>query len=79
VPTLVLRGGQENRNIIAAADLLAEKIPKATLRIIPAAGHHLNMEAPEQFDAAVLGFLRASGIDSEADGGSAGPGEGACA
>ncbi len=75
VPTLVLRGGLENPNIVAAADLLAEKIPKATLRIIPAAGHHLSMEAPEQFDAAVLSFLRAAGIDV------AQPtkGEGACA
>jgi 3-oxoadipate enol-lactonase len=79
VPALVLRGGQDNPNIVAAADLLAEKIPKATLRIIPAAGHHLNMEAPEQFDAAVLGFLRASGIDGQVDGGSPRPGEGACA
>jgi len=79
VPTLVVRGGQENPNIVAAADLLAEKIPRATLRIIPAAGHHLNMEAPEQFDAAVLSFLRASGIDREADGGAAQPGAGACA
>lgn len=78
VPTLVLRGGLENPNIVAAADLLAEKIPRATLRIIPAAGHHLNMEAPEQFDAAVLGFLRASGIDEGADGGASRPGEGAC-
>lgn len=75
VPTLVLRGGQENPSIVAAADLLAERIPKATVRIIPSAGHHLNMEAPEQFDAAVLKFLRVSGID----GGSARPGEGACA
>jgi pimeloyl-ACP methyl ester carboxylesterase len=75
VPTLVLRGGLESPNIVAAADLLAEKIPKATLRIIPAAGHHLNMEAPEQFDAAVLSFLRAVGID----GAQAVKGEGACA
>jgi 3-oxoadipate enol-lactonase len=75
VPTLVLRGGQENPNIVAAADLLAGQIPRATLQIIPAAGHHLNMEAPEQFDAAVLSFLRASGIDA----GPARPGEGACA
>ncbi|HET9155199.1 MAG TPA: alpha/beta hydrolase, partial [Myxococcaceae bacterium] len=79
VPTLVVRGGQENPNIIAAADLLAGKIPRATLRIIPAAGHHLNMEAPEQFDAAVLSFLRASGIDGALDGGAAQPGAGACA
>ena len=79
VPTLVLRGGLENPNIVAAADLLAEKIPKATLRIIPAAGHHLNMEAPEQFDAAVLGFLRASGIDGTGDGGPARPSRGGCA
>lgn len=79
VPTLVLRGGLENRNIIAAADLLAEKIPKATLRIIPAAGHHLNMEAPEQFDAAVLSFLQASGIDGAADGGQGRPRDGPCA
>src|SRR5215470_8262332 len=74
VPALVLRGGQENPNIVAAADLLAERLPKATLRIIPAAGHHLNMEAPEQFDAAVLSFLRASGID----GAQPVKGEGAC-
>ena len=79
VPTLVLRGGQENPNIVVAADLLAEKIPRATLRIVPAAGHHLNMEAPEQFDAAVLGFLRASGIDGTVDGGSPLLGGGACA
>ena len=79
VPTLVLRGGLDDPNIVAAADLLAEKIPRATLRIIPAAGHHLNMEAPEQFDAAVLSFLRASGIDGEPDGGAARPGAGACA
>jgi pimeloyl-ACP methyl ester carboxylesterase len=79
VPTLVLRGGQENPNIVAAADLLAEKIPRATLRIIPAAGHHLNMEAPEQFDAAVLSFLLASGIDGGSDAGTARPVEGTCA
>ncbi len=79
MPTMVLRGGRERPNIVAAADLLAERIPRATLRILPAAGHHLNMEAPEQFDAAVLSFLRASGIGDGLDGGPARPGEGACA
>jgi 3-oxoadipate enol-lactonase len=79
VPTLVLRGGQENPNIVAAADLLAEQIPRAELRIVPSAGHHVNMEAPEQFDAAVLSFLRASGVDAATDGGTARAGEGACA
>lgn len=78
VPTLVLRGGLENPNILSAADLLAEKIPRASLRIIPAAGHHLNMEAPEQFDAAVLSFLRESGIEERLDGGATRPGVGAC-
>jgi len=75
VPTLVLRGGQESPNIVAAADLLAERIPRASMRIVPAAGHHLNMESPEQFDAAVLSFLRASGID----GAQAVKGQGGCA
>jgi 3-oxoadipate enol-lactonase len=79
VPTLVLRGGQENPNIVAAADLLAERIPNASLRIVPAAGHHVNLESPEQFDAAVLSFLRASGIDAVIDGGTPRAGEGACA
>jgi pimeloyl-ACP methyl ester carboxylesterase len=74
VPTLVLRGGQENPNIVAAADLLAARIPRATLQIISAAGHHLNMEAPEQFDAAVLAFLRAAGFDTETPR----PGQDAC-
>ena len=75
VPTLVLRGGLESPNIVGAADMLAEKIPKAMLRIIPAAGHHLNMESPEQFDAAVVGFLRAVRIDNA----QTVKGEGACA
>ena len=63
VPTLVIRGEQENPNIRAAAEALAREVPGAKLEVIPGAGHHVNMEAPAEFDRAVLSFLRVAGVD----------------
>jgi 3-oxoadipate enol-lactonase len=36
---------------------LAEGLPDATLKIVPSAGHMANLEQPEMFNEALLGFL----------------------
>ena len=37
--------------------MLAAKLPRAESIVIPDAGHIVNIERAEAFDAAVLGFL----------------------
>jgi pimeloyl-ACP methyl ester carboxylesterase len=59
VPVLVLVG-ERDRAFHAAADYVAAKVPGAVKQVIPGAGHACNSDAPEAFDAAVLGFLRTS-------------------
>jgi len=39
---------------------LAELIPGSTLTVIPRAPHGVNIERPQEFNDAVLGFLRAT-------------------
>ena len=39
--------------------------PAADLRGVPAAGHDVNLEAPEEYDAAVRAFLRMAGEPAE--------------
>ena len=56
VPTLVLVGS-EDRPFHAAADYMAKIIPQAQRAVIPQAGHASNIDQPEAFNAAVLGFL----------------------
>jgi predicted dienelactone hydrolase len=51
-PTLVLHGGKDAMAPIANARLLAERIPRAELVVIPGAGHAYLLERPEEsFDA----------------------------
>lgn len=57
VPTLVLVGEQDTLTPPAAAKSLQENIPGAKLKVIPGAGHMSNLENPEAFNAALLGFL----------------------
>ncbi len=59
VPTLVLVGEDDILTPPSESELLADRIPAATLRVIPAAGHVTCMEAPEQFNEALRGFLGA--------------------
>jgi pimeloyl-ACP methyl ester carboxylesterase len=40
------------------ANLLEEKIQNAKKIVIPEAGHIMNMEKPEEFNKAVLDFVR---------------------
>lgn len=56
VPTLVIVGAQDTQ-FLAAADYMTEKIPNATKIVIPQAGHAVNLDQPEVFNQAVLGFL----------------------
>ena len=58
VPTLVLVGA-EDKPFLAAAEVMASKIPGATKAVIPDAGHAANIDQPQAFDEAVLEFLSA--------------------
>jgi len=56
-PTLILVGEQDGLTPPADAKLMAEKIKKAQLEIIPSAGHLSNLEQPDHFNKAVRRFL----------------------
>ena len=56
VPSIVVVGADDTP-FIAASDYMAAKIPGAKKVVIPAAGHASNIDQPEAFNAAVLGFL----------------------
>ncbi len=58
VPSLVVVGA-DDKAFLAAADVLATKIPGAVKVVIPGAGHAANIDQPEAFDRAVVGFLDA--------------------
>lgn len=57
-PTLILVGSDDGITPPAAARKMAETIPNAQLQIIEGAGHLSNLEKPEEFNAALLEFLR---------------------
>jgi pimeloyl-ACP methyl ester carboxylesterase len=63
VPALVLVGA-DDAPFLAASDYMAAKIPGAQKVVIPNAGHAANIDQPEAFNAAVLGFL--AGLKLEA-------------
>ncbi|QVQ52780.1 alpha/beta fold hydrolase [Spiractinospora alimapuensis] len=54
-PTLVLCGARDFANL-PAARALAATIPDAEIRVIPRAGHELNVETPERFSAELNAF-----------------------
>jgi 3-oxoadipate enol-lactonase len=58
VPTLVVVGERDDPDNRAIADLLAERIERATKRTVGGAGHIVNLERPEEFGRIVLGFLK---------------------
>ena len=55
-PALLI-AGQRDTKLVALNEGLAVSIPNATLRLIPDAGHVVQMEQPEAFLAAVTDFL----------------------
>jgi pimeloyl-ACP methyl ester carboxylesterase len=58
-PTLVVHGDADRVVPVENGRLLARRIPGAELRELPGRGHVLNLEAPEEFNGVVLGFLEA--------------------
>ncbi len=57
VPTLIIVGDQDIRDISIIADMLESGIAGAKKVIIPGTAHHLNMEKPQEFNQIVLDFL----------------------
>lgn len=57
VPTLILHGADDRIVPVTEAKEMLVSIPNSQLQIIPAAGHLLNLEQPEIFNRAVIGFL----------------------
>lgn len=57
VPTMVMVGDEDVRDIRRVANLLAAYIPGARHVVIPDTAHHLNMEQPDLFNQLVLDFL----------------------
>ena len=56
-PTLVLAGAHDWICSPKHARILAEKIPRAHLKVFPNSGHSIALDEPEAFLAAVRGFL----------------------
>lgn len=56
-PTLLLAGELDQKFKIIAAQM-ATYLPKATVAIIPDAGHTIHLEQPQLFQAQVLAFLQ---------------------
>ncbi len=57
VPTLVMAGGYEAKDIQGIVDVLVRDIPHAQKAVIPNAGHFVSLEKPAEFNRAVLDFL----------------------
>ncbi|MBI2913732.1 MAG: alpha/beta fold hydrolase [Chloroflexi bacterium] len=58
-PTLVLHGDADRLVPIENANILAERIPNSTLRVLPGAGHVFFWEFPGEAGAAIVEFLSA--------------------
>jgi 3-oxoadipate enol-lactonase len=62
VPTLVVTGDKDVRDIHEIADRLAGEIPGAERAHIAGAGHLPSLERPDEFDRVVLAFLEQHGV-----------------
>ena len=56
-PTLVLAGQDDMSTPVAQSELLRDRIPGATLSVVPQAGHWLPIEKPQEACDAMLAFL----------------------
>lgn len=68
VPALLVYGADDVRAPRNVADALHAAIPGSQLVLVPASGHDVNLEAPGEYDAAVLAFLRTVGEPVETSG-----------
>jgi len=56
LPALVIVG-EKDEPYLKAAEVMVAKLPRANRLTIPGAGHIVNIEAPKEFNKAVIGFL----------------------
>jgi pimeloyl-ACP methyl ester carboxylesterase len=61
VPAIVIVGADDTP-FLAASDYMAAKIPGAKKAVIEGAGHSANIDQPERFNAALMGFLDDAGL-----------------
>jgi 3-oxoadipate enol-lactonase len=64
-PTLILIGERDEQDLLAIADTLARRIPRAERVLLPDAKHHLNLDQPERFARHLREFLRGVGEMTE--------------
>jgi pimeloyl-ACP methyl ester carboxylesterase len=57
MPVLVIVGSEDRESLEPSTEL-AELLPHAELRVVPEAGHIVNLAKPREFNAAVARFLR---------------------
>ncbi|MEJ2599486.1 MAG: alpha/beta fold hydrolase [Anaerolineales bacterium] len=57
LPALILHGADDQIVPTAEAEQMHTTLPNSQLKIIPQAGHLLNLEQPQAFNTAVRGFL----------------------
>jgi pimeloyl-ACP methyl ester carboxylesterase len=60
-PTLVVVGTEDVEDMVEIAHVLEREVAGARLVTIEGAAHHLHMEKPGEFNAAVLEFLAGCG------------------
>jgi pimeloyl-ACP methyl ester carboxylesterase len=67
VPTLLVYGDKDVRAPLTVANSLHAALPNSTLVVLAGTGHLCNVEAPEEFNRAVRGFLRTVAADRAKD------------
>ncbi len=60
VPTLIVVGTEDAFTPVTEAELMASRIPGATLAVVDGAGHLPNLERPHEFNTALERFLSTS-------------------
>lgn len=58
VPTAVVVGAADEITPVAMSEAMEQRIPGATLTVIPGAGHLSNMDAPDEFDRVLRDLVR---------------------
>lgn len=61
VPTLILCGDRD-RDFLPATEYMSQRIPDSEKVILQGAGHGSNIDQPEAFNDAILGFLKRIGL-----------------
>ena len=57
-PTLIIVGEEDQGTPVAASEAMHERIPDSGLVILPSAAHLSNIQQPQAFSSALMGFLQ---------------------